>query len=361
TRVIPVLLIVIYFIILLISLSWTENKSEGFDHLGRSIVLLIIPLVLGLGSNHVYTKQNFNTLLRSFVFGVLVSTIVLWAFAFLYSFSFEGGTVSFDSSVDKWDSIFFYSNFSFMIHPTYFGMMLLMAAWIVLNQIKKGNIFSKSIFWPILMSGYLLSLLYLISSRAMMLAGIFLLVWFAVNWIPNRKNLGLLLLISVGLLTGIAVMHPRLQYVINRFRISESELSYEMIENLNERGQIWHASYLLIKHKPIYGYGIGDVKDTLIGMYDELEFFEEEGDYLNCHNQFLETWIAVGFIGVILLIILLFYPLLNRKVADNPHYIGFLIICLTAFLFESILNRLWGIAFFALFYTLFAMAIPQKT
>jgi len=70
----------------------------------------------------------------------------------------------------------------------------------------------------------------------------------------------------------------------------------------------------------------------------------------NVHNQYLETWMGIGILSFVLLLLLLFIPLFFR----SKHYLlPYLIIILsTSFLFESMLNRLAGVMFFAFFLSL---------
>jgi len=72
---------------------------------------------------------------------------------------------------------------------------------------------------------------------------------------------------------------------------------------------------------------------------------------LNAHNQFLETQLTWGIPGTVLLILMLFAPAIRRwNVYSRPLYVTFLIILITAFLFESVLVRQWGIMFYSVFY-----------
>ena len=119
-----------------------------------------------------------------------------------------------------------------------------------------------------------------------------------------------------------------------------------------DRGKAWQASFSLIKEYPVLGLGIGDIRDSLSKLYLEEEYFDETQNYLNCHNQFLETWLGVGVLGLIFLIIILVYPLVVSQYFNAYLYGSFLLISITGFLSESILDRLWGVAFFSIFYTL---------
>ena len=97
--------------------------------------------------------------------------------------------------------------------------------------------------------------------------------------------------------------------------------------------------------------GTGDVKNHLEEVYDSHGY--DFPTIFNCHNQYLEQWMSSGIVSLILLIAGLLLPLFFRdKQLPGIYYTGFLVIIAFVFLFESILCRFWGVAFFSIFYTI---------
>jgi len=70
----------------------------------------------------------------------------------------------------------------------------------------------------------------------------------------------------------------------------------------------------------------------------------------NLHNQFLQTLVSSGIIGLSLLIIFLAAPLLYDQSLFTIVFIGLIVLNL---LFENMLDRIWGIIFISFFYALF--------
>lgn len=342
----------VFFFLLLLSLLWSNNGSEGMEHMGRSLLMIIFPLVLGTDIKVIENHLRIKQLLKIYVLGASVSLIFLWTYALVYSISFENGRIVFDPLVREWENAFFHKAFSFLIHPTYFGMMILMAVAVSLQEIKAGNLFSKSPFWPLLMSIILTGSLFFISSRAMIVAGIVLVIYYLIFRITNTRILLFSLLISIVTFFLVASIHPRFRNFHNLVDKGAGIFSYEHFRESTDRGKTWEASWLLITENPILGVGVGDVRESLTGKYLELGFYSESDNYLNCHNQFLETWLAAGIAGFIWFCGMLFYPLIGIKLHHKFLYGSFIIICMVAFLFESVLDRLWGVAFFSLFYLL---------
>ena len=352
---VAVYLLPAFFFLLLLSLIWSENKAAGLDQMGRSVLMLIIPFLLGMDSNIIRDQFRIHQILKIYVFGTTVALIFLWINAFVYSVSFSDGKIVLSPLVGEWENAFYHMAFSFLIHPTYFGMMVLMAAAVCLNEIKANNLFTRSPVWPVLLSIIFIGSLFFISSRAMIGAAIAILICYMIFRISNKRILLVSLLITIVALFSVASLHPRFSNFRNLVTGETGIFSYEQFRKTTDRGKTWQAAYLLISENPILGVGIGDVKDTMTRKYRELGFYSETDHYLNCHNQFIESWLATGIIEFLFLGFILIYPIFRIQLHNKFLYGSFLIICLIAFFFESILNRLWGVAFFSIFYLLLTL------
>ena len=66
----------------------------------------------------------------------------------------------------------------------------------------------------------------------------------------------------------------------------------------------WDCSKKIINNNPLFGVGTGDVQDELQKCYTENNYYQLtywENTKYNAHNQFLETTIGQGIIGLFLL------------------------------------------------------------
>ena len=98
-----------------------------------------------------------------------------------------------------------------------------------------------------------------------------------------------------------------------------------------------------------FGVGTGDRKDELQDYYisNGMQTFAKKE--LNPHSQYLQTAMSIGIVSSLFLIFSLFYYCwIGLK---NGHYALIALVSLfaTASLFESILERQWGILFFMFF------------
>lgn len=87
------------------------------------------------------------------------------------------------------------------------------------------------------------------------------------------------------------------------------------------------------------GVGAGDRMDSLVPYYGTLD------DVYCPHNQFLDTWLATGVLGILLLWIMLLLPtvIAYKKKQILPVMINLLLI--VGLMVESMLERQMGVAF----------------
>jgi O-antigen ligase len=119
-------------------------------------------------------------------------------------------------------------------------------------------------------------------------------------------------------------------------------------ESILTRIVVWDiASQTLIKN-PL-GVGTGDVKDVLIERYGELGLTKMKRQKLNPHNQFLQTGVSIGLIGVLSLISLFLLTFYRGIKTKNSLLSIFSVMIIVNMLFESFLEVQAGIVFTALF------------
>ena len=98
--------------------------------------------------------------------------------------------------------------------------------------------------------------------------------------------------------------------------------------------------------------GTGDAKDKMLETYKERGMQSEYENKLNSHNQFLNTFIALGITGLISLVLCLMIPAYYSFKEKYFLFLAFVGIAGLNFLFESMLERQAGVIYFAFFYSL---------
>lgn len=122
---------------------------------------------------------------------------------------------------------------------------------------------------------------------------------------------------------------------------------------LTMRLEFWKNACNIICKRPVFGVGTGDIQDSFNKMYNHTNSKLDAAWRLRCHNQYLAITVAFGFVGLIVFLFYLFYPmiLLRKKL----HYLfwPFFMIVLLSFVTEDTLETQSGVTFFIFFQTLF--------
>jgi hypothetical protein len=130
--------------------------------------------------------------------------------------------------------------------------------------------------------------------------------------------------------------------------------------SVTQRIEFWRASLNVVKQNLFLGVGIGDVKDELSKSYSEINTPLSEHYRLKPHNQYLTTGIALGVLGILLLLATTFFaPVLSSRINDYFYFV-FMVIASLSMLTEDTLETQAGATFFVLFFCLFLFGKENK-
>lgn len=336
----------LFFVLHLLSLLWSSDVSNGLVQLETKMGLLLVPLFMRAGMVNL-SDQQLNGLLRAFVYGGIAALVYAIGFAIFRAEHWtqeEGGVLS--------PSLyFFYERLADPImHPGYFSLHLGAALLIVI-----GSQAFVLPWWRASLILVLLIGLWLLQGRmqilALLLIGGGVLLGKAMLQRQWRKRLAIALglVLLLGILVpkryfGRFVQLPKWEYNISGGPEDFNSATYRLAE--------WSSAWIAIQKAPLWGSGIGDNRKALFSVYEERQFYQGLKMNFNAHNQFLETSLVLGLIG--LLALLYWLGVYGMEAIQQR---SLLLITLWAFgvlslLTESMLERAWGVLFFALFWPL---------
>lgn len=343
------ILFILFFAWQIIGMLYSDNPKEGWRNITIRLSLFLFPLVLISPGDMI--RRKVTTLLRLFALSTFFYLIICFGYALYRSINFQNGILTFNPHlpVYTWLNYFYASELAIFQHPSYLSMYALLSVFIAFESFF-DRLVSKNqrIFW-LLVSIILLVSIYLLSSRAGILATIITVpLYFSYKYriMDVNRKIGLFVLLSIFILVPILISNPRLNYYFKGE--SKKEWSNKMLKE--SRIIIWKAAFNIIRHNVVFGVGTGDIQDELNKEYKRIGDTDLALDKnLNAHNQFIEVLLANGLIGLILFFSL-FGMMLYISISErNLIYMMFILIVLFSFLFESMLNRLAGVSFFALF------------
>lgn len=336
---------IIYYLLFVIGMIYTQNRSYGLFDLQVKLSFLVMPFLF---SGFALTRPFLQTLARAFIAGCVFG---LGCFLVLSYFDFQQ-----THDVQS----FFYMGLSHRMHPTYlsfyfnFAMILLLED--AFHKRPRNAVFHGLIFL------FLLTGILLLFSRTSIAVTYFTLAIFPIICFGRRmkeKNIisfyMLSGLISVCLLIFSLDFNHRFEQVEktleNKIHSTSNPLlpEPEQENSTNTRLKLWSYSFELFTRHPFFGVGTGDVKDELDNIYKEKKYEYAASGHYNPHNQYLHTAVTIGGLGLLVLLILLLLPFYSGWKVRNPLFLMFSLIIILNCLTESVLERQSGILFFAAF------------
>ncbi len=330
-----------------IELKYMENRASF-------VALPLIFLTLKI------TKDIFEGVIKFFIIGCVVAVSACYANAIYNSFNWVdealvfqpvvSGNFSFFYAVVR-DGNYFFSDFFSMFHDTiYFSIYLntAIAAILSFQLHKKNKWYILAIFL------YSLTIFQLSSKIGIITCFIIFAVYLFLRLkTVTQRVLAPLFIVLIGIL--FLQQNPRGKAMIEKFKTEGLSIDANERFGYTLRLMSWDASLELIKNKPLTGVGVADAQRALNKKYKEKEYTTPLKQNLNSHNSFIQIFLECGIIGFILLSMMLYYlykGLSKLKARTQRFNTLFILVILMVFLFESVLNRFSGIAFFMFFYCL---------
>jgi O-antigen ligase len=344
----------VFYILHLISILYTEDLSAGWNDIRLKLTLLIFPFFF-LTTTSISLKIR-ERLLALFVFLCLgMAGIDLMI-----------STSEYLSTGDS--SVFYYKNLVHLLKgkPHYSSWYYLFAIFVAFYQATRSH--HKRYLW-LLASVFLVVNLILLSSRIHLLALVIVFIIALVKYLSKRQMTSrywLRITLVGSLFIGTLYLIPN-----TRSRIQDSVVELNKLlgaedhRQTNPRVYIWKYAAEIIAEAPVMGYGVGDAKHKLqLALLDcDAKFWDGEKNVplhhksLNYHNQFMQSWAEIGLLGFLLLAFIMILPFTEK--GHHPLLLIFVGISLFGFLTESVFERQAGVVFFAFMYP-FLYGLQQK-
>ena len=342
-----------FFIVYLLSLSYTCNVEGGLGQLETKMSFLIAAPILRIYQAR-FNEVQIIRLLKTYIFGVLAVILFLLIYASYRSYS--AGSFSYLSEGGTYYLYYFlYESFAEPImHPGYLSLYVGIAflGSIYLSRISHWTI--KQII-PTIFT-FCLGLL-LLQGRMTIIALFLSLGLWLVTYVLQRKNWKPLLISSISLLV-LALLAFKLapQSLSDRY-LAFPDFSYDIsgsdFNSATYRLAEWKCAWDGVKDSPLLGYGLGCGQEELFNRYEKFKFWEGLERKYNAHNQYFETMLSTGVLGLIALVAI-FISILSTAVKNNNYFaiyaLIFFALCLVT---ESMLERAWAVILFNIFFPLF--------
>lgn len=332
-----------FFFLHAIGYFFSNNKADALTAIEIKLSFVAFPILLFASD---YNEMQVKKIVTSFVSGcILVSVMCLFRACFLYFFQ--------DINA------FFYSEFAYFMHPSYFAMYLVFALLIVMLFYPKwlahlSNLNVKIGFISIIF----LITIFLCSSKMGLITAFLLLpttlFFILFNLGYNKTIMGLVLSLVIGISIAYKLFPSPFERLKVAFKVTASSETIDKTdaESTAVRILIWQESIKLIKENFIFGTTPGDANDQLVAAYEREGLSGALKKKLNAHNQFLQTFIGTGIGGFVLLLLMTIGGFIYGFVKKNYILALFSLLIIFNFLVESMLQAQAGFIFFVFFFCL---------
>ncbi len=344
---------VIFYLFHIISLFYSKNMSHAFGDLKIKLPFLLLPLFFSTISNECFSKKNIIKYFSAFIIGCIIF--------FLYNFYLS--YITYYNNITTSTDIFFYSDLTRRLHPGYaalFSSMGVGLAGYLITQCKR----KYSILYALAILILTIQTI-LFSSKSgyiSLILGLLFGFYFIICSLNKTKIIitSISFIIILGLfgwsLKNISFINARLSDVTPALKGTSNKNSSSAV-----RIQLWQSSLKIIPQHFWFGVGSGDIRDDLKKEILEIDPNAKYAQY-NPHNQFLQTFLALGLFGFIALFAFIIFTPIFLGIKNN--YLLLVLLALMGFVncfVESMMERQAGVMFFTFFYCLLIMRSFQQS
>jgi O-antigen ligase len=326
-----------------IALLWSQNLDAGLFDLEVKMSFIAIPLIFATA--HRFRQKDLKLILGAFVAGTAIILCILYYQAH-YNYTHV-----------RWKPFWYYGKYFIThMHLGYFAMYvnvaLCVCAWFLIYGWNKMH-------WILRIMLFLLIIMFSIAEiRTTSKNGIFTLILLYVMitaYVLIKKRKWLLGLVSLALISTVFIFtlnnsaRTTLRFTSAYEAMVGGEHDKTSTESTAIRTFAWESALAVISENKFIGVGTGDAKEELKQKYKDYGYTGAYEIGVNAHSQFLQTAVALGFVGFALLIMIFGFAtriaILNRK-----RLLGlFLFVVAFYGLTEAIFEVQAGIIFFVFF------------
>lgn len=369
-----VFLFIAFFLFHLVGIFYSNDFENSLFNVEKKFSLFIVPVVLATSA---ISTKNKTILCKAFIASCLLASLIcLGAATYRIVQEIDSSHLNFGFvQPDLLLSNPFFANqwqeFSYVtlssgigIHPTYFSVYIILCLAFLIVCHKTLFVRQSVSFFLILFFTLFLALL---SSR-ITIAVILALVAIVIIYSIFKLSRGGIKYLAVG--TGLIVLFISLSALnpVSLYReFQELRTTPIQIDNnttyfnsTDVRLSLWWLGFkTATKSNLFFGLGTSSAEGAMAETANNYQIT----NVLNSndpHNQYLNTYISLGLIGLLLLLGCYLFPLRTAWLTKDLIQLIFIGLILIVSFTESFLELQKGITFFALFQSLFAFNSPEK-
>ena len=288
-----------FLLVAIISVLAAGASTEGFRRLGTSIHFLLAPLIgiLFLNTPGIFTR---------FIQGVKAGAIL-------------AGIVALGQLIVRPDA-----PANGVVNEIVFGDLALLLGFLAMVGFFKETSKEKTVSAIALGLGLVAALLSETRGTwvaAPILTLVLMIIWWKGGHLSTRR---LAITFSAAVLAAIiCVSTPVFQH---RYSQLVDELKnpgdYSEVTSIRERLVMWKAGWKTSFDAPLLGHGLHQANQAVLPQVESPNYQQRIAGYTHLHNEFVNTLVGKGLLGLASLLLLLFGPvlLLKKSLKPGPDY-----------------------------------------
>ncbi len=333
----------LFFVYEIIGLLYTdsENIRNGFRTLETHLSLILVPLAF---TNFEITQARKKMFFYSFVGGCFIASLVCFV---------ENISLSLVEGEFFHEYYFSHDRFSEPIgmQAVYFGLYISFCVLIIVNLLReefRDLATYRKIMWVVL-AMYFVLLAITSGARTTIVVLMFILIVTGVLHAIQTKAYRFIAWSALvpAIFIVLIILNP---VVATRFAdLRHDQTTGSNYDSYFARTNIWRPGVEAIRESIWFGVGIGDQQNELSKKYKKFNYAEGIEMRFNLHNQYLQTTLASGLVGFLLLMFIFLLQLKKGFAYNDWLYVSFLFLFGCACVTESMFERNKGIVFFLVF------------
>jgi O-antigen ligase len=334
----------ILYLVYAAGLMYTSNFTYGWFDLEVKLSLLLFPLVIATSPWPVFTAKDIRQILQAYIAGCFLGALILLGHAAI-------GAMAGDQA-----GSFYYTQLAWYFHSSYLAMYYNFAIAILVFSLLTNKTPRR---WTgpamVALVLFFVMMVFLLSSKAGVFTLVIVIVLSALySFTRIKRPLAALAILASGVAVFLAgfLLTP---YAFSRFSAvgqavrADQQVNRTKSESNADRMAVWLTATGIIKTSPLFGVGTGDVKDALMEGYRARQVLPAIEHKFNAHNQYLQTTVTLGLMGLLVLVATLLLPAVRAFRTRQDLYLIFLVIFAFNILVESMLEIQAGVVFYAFF------------
>lgn len=331
-----VILYVLFFLIQVIGIFYSENVSFAITRTKVMLPLLFLPAILSVEK---LSKDKYNKLL---IFLKHIIPLIFLFYIFIHVF-IDGRSIN--------TFVHFTVKEKIKVSQFYLLFVLMIPVLETLRQLYYGN--KRILNSLILVTSF--AILLILGNKTILVFLILLSVIFLIKSFEKSKKNGVIVLLAIFFLGSLVFQVPIIKNRLEVF-VKTTDMDMNTIKTKNKftitkntfehRILIDYVSLIEIKKAFPFGVGTGDYQDKLNKQYESIQFKAGITRGFNNHNQYLAEFLKTGVLGG-LLFILLIISLLKQIQKEHFFYSYLITFFALGCMVESYLDRQHGIIILA--------------